>query len=83
MTDPSPGQRVARTAAQGGAGVFVVIILEWAAQLAGIDLDPGDGIGLPVTVSAAFQGLITVAAAYLMNRRTPDQKEAAWPAPTS
>ena len=68
-TEPSPGQRVARTAAQGGLALAVVVITEWALLLAGADLDPGPGQGLPLPVSAAFQGLLTTATAFAMNRR--------------
>ena len=69
MTTPSSGQRMARTAAQGGAAAATIVIVEWALLLAGFDLDPGPGQGLPVAVSAAFQGLLTWAAAVAMNRR--------------
>lgn len=72
MTEPGPGQRMARTAAQGGAAFAVVVIAEWALMLAGFDLDPGAGKGLPLPVSGAFQGLLTLAAAVWMNRRRGD-----------
>ena len=80
--EPSSGQRMARTAAQSGAALAVVVIVEWALTYAGLDLDPDtDGTGLPVAVSAAFQGLLTWAAAVWMNRRRPAPAGALPPRP--
>lgn len=60
--------RIGRTAIQAGGPGAVIVVANWAATLAGLDLDPGAGRDLPANVVAAVGVLLTIAAAWAMNR---------------
>ena len=58
-----------RTAVQVGIPAALVGIGSWVARLAGLDLDPGDGVDLPADVAGYFVAVLTVGLAFRMNRR--------------
>lgn len=60
--------RVGRTSLQVGIPGAIVVIGTWAARLAGLDLDPGPGVDMPADVVAAWVVVVTIAAAWRMNR---------------
>lgn len=60
--------RTARTAEQAFPAAFAVTVAVWILLLAGLDLDPGEGNGLPPGVEAAWTGLLTWLASKWMNR---------------
>jgi hypothetical protein len=66
---PGPGTRVTRTAGQASGAAAVVVLLVWVARLFGVDLDPdGPGTNAPAEVIAAATALLSIAAAWAMNR---------------
>jgi hypothetical protein len=61
--------RIGRTTAQVGVPTAIVVVASWLARLFGIDLDPGAGVDMPPEVVAAWVAVLTVGAAWAMNRR--------------
>jgi hypothetical protein len=59
---------IARTGIQAGVPAALLVVVGWQCQLHHVDLDPGAGTDFPSNVSAALALLLTVAAAYWMNR---------------
>lgn len=64
-------RKLGRTAQQLTTGAAAVILLNYVARLAGVDLDPypGDGVDLPSSVGAALLVAVGQLAAWRMNRR--------------
>lgn len=63
------GQRVGRTAFQGGTAFAAVVVLAWLARVVGLDLDPGEGDSMPAEIGAALELLLTAGVSWFMNRQ--------------
>lgn len=59
-----------RTSIQVGVPAALVGIGSWWMRLHHVDLDPGSGTDLPADVAGYFVAVVTVALAFVMNRKT-------------